>query len=285
MHVDARRLFQKASKLAEILGDSVVGDDGTLFSDNMDALPDGNDGDSDAFQAVDRDFGGNVEWSLVSRLTRAHWEKSMASCCLGMVLQHMHSEFNSQLEYWGISDYFTLLMEHAIRGLMLLGALAPGDILDPDFDRSTRNGRRGLLGWLCCAASHDEDEDTDDNFELPEDWQMDLALNEDEVNEARDVLLVLIIAAENYSLNHDSDNFVRLLTFCKRTCVFFQRCSGSELDPFEDIRTACALRIKNYRNGSTSAPAFTSQFWEDEELALSFGHSELDRGEMPRRGL
>jgi hypothetical protein len=29
-----------------------------------------------------------LNWSLIGRLTRAMWEKSMASCCLGMVLQH-----------------------------------------------------------------------------------------------------------------------------------------------------------------------------------------------------
>ena len=33
-----------------------------------------------------------LDWSLVSRLTRATWEKSQASCCLGMVLQNRCEE-------------------------------------------------------------------------------------------------------------------------------------------------------------------------------------------------
>ncbi len=131
------RLYHKASKIAEILSDSVG--EGGVLADEADAaesdesdgegarLPDGpgfgldnhhhdkgkaardveeaeEGGDQvppgqaaaagrrsvgyQAFGAFSQNRLGPLDWSLVSRLTRAKWEKSMASCCLGMVLQH-----------------------------------------------------------------------------------------------------------------------------------------------------------------------------------------------------
>lgn len=63
----------------------------------------------------------------------------------------------------------------------------------------------------------------------------------------RDILLVLIIAAEHYSLHHDADEYMRLLTFCKRVCIYFADASDTGTDPFIDIRTACTLRVKAFR--------------------------------------
>jgi hypothetical protein len=37
-------------------------------------------------------------------------------------------DFHAQMEYWDTEDYFTLLTEHAIRGLMLLGAPHPREV-------------------------------------------------------------------------------------------------------------------------------------------------------------
>jgi len=279
--MEALRLFQKASKLADMLHDSGAAlvdlFNGGVSPSHDSAEPERTSGhdSGDNFQAMSRnDLGGSVDWGLVSRLMRAHREKSMASCCLGMVLQHMHSEFNSELEFWGISDYFTLLMEHAIHCLTLLGAPPPSTILELLASRDGRRKRRGLLALLCCGMlggggdSGDALSDvggSDSSFRLPDDWQYELALNDEEVNEARDVLLVLIIAAENYSLHHDPDNFVRLLSFCRYTCIYFQKCSGSTLDPFSDIRTACALRMTNYCRGITHMPGLMGDFWQDTE--------------------
>jgi hypothetical protein len=47
------------------------------------------------------------------------------------------------------------------------------------------------------------------------------------VQEIRDILQVLIVAAEHYSLQHDGGEYTRLLTFCKRICKFFNKCSDS----------------------------------------------------------
>ena len=51
------------------------------------------------------------------------------------------------MEYWDTEDYFTLLTEHAIRGLMLMGAPHPVKVLQ---DRS-----RAGWGWLCCCREDD----------------------------------------------------------------------------------------------------------------------------------
>ena len=76
-------------------------------------------------------------------------------------------------------------------------------------------------------------------------------LQDQEVTEIRDILLVLIIAAEHYSLQHDGEEYTRLLTFCKRVCKFFNKCSDTGLDPFLDIRSACSVRIRNFKNSRT----------------------------------
>jgi hypothetical protein len=41
-------------------------------------------------------FKGQLNWLLISRICRAQWEKSMASCCLGIVMQHQ-LEFKNQV--------------------------------------------------------------------------------------------------------------------------------------------------------------------------------------------
>jgi hypothetical protein len=43
---------------------------------------------SGSFTATGGQMHGPLNWALVNRITRAQWEKSMASCCLGIVLQH-----------------------------------------------------------------------------------------------------------------------------------------------------------------------------------------------------
>ncbi len=72
-------------------------------------------------------------------------------------------------------------------------------------------------------------------------------LQDQEVTEIRDILLVLIIAAEHYSMQHDGEEYTRLLTFCKRVCKFFSKCSDTGLDPFLDIRSACSTRIRTFK--------------------------------------
>lgn len=49
-----------------------------------------------SFTAIGATFQGPLNWNLISRITRAQWEKSMASCCLGIVMQH-RLEFNNQV--------------------------------------------------------------------------------------------------------------------------------------------------------------------------------------------
>jgi len=49
-----------------------------------------------SFTAVGSAYRGQLNWSLISRIMRAQWEKAMASCCLGIVLQHRY-ESNAQV--------------------------------------------------------------------------------------------------------------------------------------------------------------------------------------------
>lgn len=49
-----------------------------------------------SFTAVGSQYKGQLNWSLISRIMRAQWEKAMASCCLGIVLQHQY-ESNAQV--------------------------------------------------------------------------------------------------------------------------------------------------------------------------------------------
>jgi hypothetical protein len=53
-------------------------------------------GSGGSFSAVGPAFKGQLNWSLISRICRAQWEKSMASCCLGIVMQHQ-LEFRNQV--------------------------------------------------------------------------------------------------------------------------------------------------------------------------------------------
>jgi hypothetical protein len=75
------------------------------------------------------------------------------------------------------------------------------------------------------------------------------ALQDAEVAEIRDILLVLIIAAEHYSLQTDGGEYTRLLTFCKRVCKFFNKCSDSGEAP---------SRARAKRQGQRSGRAFSS---------------------------
>lgn len=262
--MEALRLYQKAAQIAEVLGESMgdsfhagahgdergsgmamggdEGEGGRGSDPERSSAVGGGNGDrgsggegmdqgASSFTAVGPTYRGQLNWSLISRITRAQWEKSMASCCLGIVLQHRY-EFNAQMEYWDTEDYFTLLTEHAIRGLMLLGAPHPKTVLSDATDRSP------VAKVLCCCFSPQD--------ELSG-WQVGVVLQDQEVTEIRDILLVLIIAAEHYSLQHDGEEYTRLLTFCKRVCKFFNKCSDTGLDPFVDIRTACSSRIKNFK--------------------------------------
>lgn len=49
-----------------------------------------------SFTAVGSAYKGQLNWGLISRIMRAQWEKAMASCCLGIVLQHRY-ESNAQV--------------------------------------------------------------------------------------------------------------------------------------------------------------------------------------------
>ncbi|GFH31785.1 adenylate cyclase type 10 [Haematococcus lacustris] len=155
-----------------------------------------------SFSAVGSAYKGQLHWNLISRITRAQWEKSMASCCLGIVMQH-RLEYN-QMEIWDTEDYFTLLTEHAIRGLMLLGAPHPRMVL------ASQTTPPWWAKLVPCLAPNTEDELAG--------WQAGVVLQDQEVTEIRDILLVLIIAAEHYSQQQDASEYTRLLTFCKRIC-------------------------------------------------------------------
>ncbi len=61
----------------------------------------------------------------------------------GILIQH-RNDFNTQLEDWETEDYFLLLTEHSIRGLMLLGAPHPKELL------SDKGGGGGAVLCLCC---------------------------------------------------------------------------------------------------------------------------------------
>ena len=140
------------------------------------------------------------------------------------MLQHRY-EFNTQLEYWDTEDYFRLLTEHAIRGLMLLGAPHPKELLSEAGSRNT-----ALLSRVfCCCRPGGSGRDSPERGGGSQGggWATGLVLADSEVQEIRDILLVLIIAAEHYSLQHDGGEYTRLLTFCKRVCKFFNKCSDS----------------------------------------------------------
>ncbi|KAG2424626.1 hypothetical protein HXX76_014351 [Chlamydomonas incerta] len=281
--MEALKLYQKAAQIAEILAESMGGSmtngsinvmhkgrhgDGASAGKDADGgtgtSTDGRiDGTDQSFTAVGSAFKGALNWALISRLSRSQWEKSMASCCLGIVLQHRY-EFNTQLEYWDTEDYFRLLTEHAIRGLMLLGAPHPKELLSEAGSRNT-----ALLSRMFgCCMSGGSGRDSPEHGGGPQGggWATGLVLADSEVQEIRDILLVLIIAAEHYSLQHDGGEYTRLLTFCKRVCKFFNKCSDSGTDPFHDIRDACSSRIKNYK--ASRAMQSTLDFGISQEPAL-----------------
>ncbi|KAG2496536.1 hypothetical protein HYH03_005360 [Edaphochlamys debaryana] len=280
--MEALKLYQKAAQIAEILAESMGGsvtagdhaamakrDRGENHSTTQNASRDGDgtgggtstdgriDGTDQSFTAVGSAFKGQLNWALISRLCRSQWEKSMASCCLGIVLQHRY-EFNTQLEYWDTEDYFRLLTEHAIRGLMLLGAPHPKELLS----ENTAPGGAVFSRILCCFAA----KSAASSAAAQHGWHSGLVLQDVEVQEIRDILLVLIIAAEHYSLQHDGGEYTRLLTFCKRVCKYFNKCSDSGTDPFLDIRSACSSRIKNYK--ASRAMQSTLDFGISQEPAL-----------------
>ncbi len=55
------------------------------------------------------------------------------------------------MELWDSEDYFTLLTEHAIRGLVLLGAPHPQDVLAEDKPKSW------LAKLFCCLGGGQEE--------------------------------------------------------------------------------------------------------------------------------
>ena len=266
--MEALRLFQKASEIAEILSEAGMDaggefdgganrEDANRYKMNRSASMAGMQPDGAGFgldgplfvmpsEEAEGEGGvgvngvkprtspthpqGHLDWALVSRLSRAQWEKSMASCCLGMVLQHKYGEdYTTNIDFWGSEGYFTLLTDHAIRGLMLLGAPHPAEIM-PDEEgenllawadaRQRRRyvdpskKRRSMGGYLLSFLSFGcirpltrgpevEEEVWDDDDELlgdlPDALDRGIELLDPEVNEVRDILLVLIVAAENCS--------------------------------------------------------------------------------------
>ncbi|GIL60583.1 hypothetical protein Vafri_15123, partial [Volvox africanus] len=109
--MEALKLYQKAAQIAEVLAESMGGSitgthhhhhhalikghdrhggvGGGPSGHSVTGQHDGNsvDGRIDAadqsFTAVGSAFRGQLNWALISRLSRSQWEKSMASCCLG----------------------------------------------------------------------------------------------------------------------------------------------------------------------------------------------------------
>ncbi|GFR48148.1 hypothetical protein Agub_g9980 [Astrephomene gubernaculifera] len=274
--MEALKLYQKAAQIAEILAESMGG---SVTAGNHQALSKGRDrpvddagpstsgggaqeggsadgridGTDQSFTAVGSAFKGQLNWGLISRLSRSQWETKMASCCLGIVMQQCY-EYNHS-EYWDTEDYFRLLTEHAIRGLMLLGAPHPKALLS---EKRSANGNGTLLTRLCgCCfqggSSSVVGSGGSQSAGPQHGWHTGLVLQDGEVQEIREILLVLIVAANHYSLHHDWNEYVRLLTFCKRVCKFFNKCSDSGTDPFLDIRDACSRCIKKLQNQSRTA--------------------------------
>ena len=145
---------------------------------------------------------GPLNWSLVSRVTRAGWEKSMSSCCLGLVLQQRRGDLGAGAggaEEWGSENFFTLLTDHAVRGLMLLGAPHPNEILIGDEVATAAAGRSGGRGGggrkrgggggfmrrlMCCVSPSggDDGDDQDEALTVPGGMEMGLTLSDAEVN-------------------------------------------------------------------------------------------------------
>lgn len=74
--------------------DGLLNADGTMSVTDMPAI---NANTDSSFTAVGGAFKGTLPWHMIGRISRAAWEKSMASCCLGIVLQHRY-EVNNQVE-------------------------------------------------------------------------------------------------------------------------------------------------------------------------------------------
>ncbi|GAX78249.1 hypothetical protein CEUSTIGMA_g5691.t1 [Chlamydomonas eustigma] len=224
----------------------------------------------------------DLKWSLISRTSRVQMERSMALCCLGIMLQHQLGEFDSQLqddEGWDESDYFSLLTECAMRGLEMLGCPEPERLIHllhthtndasakgatSEASNKSRNGGQSGIKWLfCCGGgSTDAIEDKHERskqgattgHQVPmqcsstlrhssqsaleqllheAEEQLHELLTPDDMEEVRSLLLVLVIAAENYCVDHSSTfQYMEIIAFCAGACRYFsQRCKEDPASP------------------------------------------------------
>jgi hypothetical protein len=98
-----------------------------------------------------------------------------------------------------------------------------------------------VAGWLFAATDQVHD------AALPCALQEGIVLQDSDASDIRDILLVLIIAADHCSKYQDRDEYLRLLTFCKHVCTYFNGCTESGEDPFTEVEAACGSRIKTIK--------------------------------------
>ena len=143
-----------------------------------------------------------LEWPLISRLNRARWERAMASCCLGLVLRNRYGEHPASNPNAGsvlsLERHLALLTEHAIRGLMLLGAPHPSEFVGDKVQAPTLSSRKehirgGFLQFVFCCGQPLREEGTSQRDTSPRDSpsgiSIGLRLTEDEVGTVRDTEL------------------------------------------------------------------------------------------------
>eukprot|EP00798_Chlamydomonas_sp_ICE-L_P028244 gene28244-31347_t len=254
--MEALKLYYKASRLAEIMGDEydegLHGKTENLSPDRTEsggataassaaanAFEGGQESDADKCEMSSKTnadllsatYGAanatlrrqKLNWSLVSVLARAQLEKCMASCCLGIVLQQRIGTpgeddfYQVNDDFYQTNEHFTLLIEHAVRALMILGVPHPQDLMPDEDEVAVTHSSWWSCLWACQAEK------------VPKDslWRAQQNLQAEEVEEVREILLVMIIAAENMSSSHNGGEDVRLLTFCIRVCSFFDTSSSS----------------------------------------------------------
>lgn len=195
-----------------------------------------------------------------------------------------------EAEPWARSEYFEQLLEHASRGLVLLGAPLPTAILaqlaPPPPRGWWERAMRRFGFWRCCRGAGDEaDEEAEDTEGrggsggclclrldagepdpavaaasrqlppgVPPGMVSGVELSEGELAVVRELLLLLLVAAEQYLQRRDAAEYVRLLTFVARVCVFFRGCgpqlTGSTAEPLNDIRAVAEARMHEQRKAS-----------------------------------
>lgn len=133
-----------------------------------------------------------------------------------------------------------------------------GDVADEEAEAS--EGRGGSGGCLC----HRPDAGEPDLAVVaagrqlppgvPPGAESRVELSEGELAVVRELLLLLLVAAEQYLLRRDAAEYVRLLTFVARVCMFFRGCgpqlTGSTTEPLNDIHAVAEARMREQRKAN-----------------------------------